>query len=360
MIGEIGIRFNLYSMGFNRRDFAVLALAGTLAPRDVRAQSNVPLVIARGAASAEWPEGTRGAYEFAIGEGADFVSASLVASKDGSLIARRDVEISTSTDVASRSEFSDRKGRKTINGRSVEGWFAEDFTLAELKTLNCVPNGSATRRKGPAASILTFQDLVDIARAGSMRTARVIGICARMVEPSHFDRIGLSLEPRIADVIRVNGYNAAAAAMFVESFEVGALKSMGALSRARRVQLIDEEGGPPDLPGQRYADMTTVEGLSAVRGHAEAVGIGSSEALEFMEGAPPGAAALIARAHGAGLAVQARIDEASGILPPPPFRRGDLRGFLVTLYAAGIDGLTSDWTALAVKARREAMDRNRK
>jgi len=335
-------------MGLNRRDFAVLTFAATLATSSARAQSAPPLVIARGAANGEGPDGTLGAYESAINEGADYIEASLVATKDGMLVARRDNELSASTDVAIRPEFANRKTRKTIDGAVADGWFAEDFTLAELKTLTC--GGSAP------ASILTFQEVVDIARAGSVRATRVIGVCARMVHPGYFTGVGLPLEPRLADIIRTNGYNTPAAAMFVESFEVGALKTISSLTRARRVQLINNQGPPADQPHLGFADMTSADGLRAVRAYAQAIGPSAALLLD-PQTAPT---ALVGLAHSTGLAVLAQTVGTSEAFPPPPFRHGDVRGFILALFATGVDGVTGDSAALAVRARTDAMARLRR
>jgi len=338
-------------MGLDRRQFTALTLAATLATPAAHAQTRTPLVIARGTGNSDWPEGTRGAYDLGITQGADFIEASLVATQDGELVVRRDNELSTSTDVAIRPEFAGRRTSKTINGATVEGWLSETFTLAELKTLTCGAHATTAKRKAAGPSILTFKEVIDIARAGSVRSARVIGVCARLVRPSYFASVGLPLEPRLADVIRANGYDSPAAAMFVQSFEPGALKAIGVLCRTRRVQLVDSQGGPPD--------MISPDGLKTIRTYAEGIGPNAAIVLDLTaRAAAPGA--LVDFAHGAGLAVQAWTAVGAEALPPPPFRRGDARGYLEAVFAAGVDGFSIDGVALAVRARADALSQLRR
>src|SRR5665213_154435 len=128
-------------MAVTRRRFSALSFAA-LAAGPARAQSETPIVIARGGPEDGAPRGTKGAYELAIRAGADFIYADLVATKDGALVARPDNELSASTDVASRAEFASRRTTKTIDGAQRSGWFCEDFTLAEIKTLACIEPGA--------------------------------------------------------------------------------------------------------------------------------------------------------------------------------------------------------------------------
>jgi glycerophosphoryl diester phosphodiesterase len=341
-----------------RRDVAGMAIAAAaMAPATARAQASAPIIIADGGAGAERPAGTGPAYELAIREGADFVAADLVVSQDGALLARRDHEISASTDVAARPEFAARRTSKTVEGQSVEGWFTEDFTLAELKTLTCrEPNPKA--RQASAAfdgkwPMLTFQEVIDLARAGSVRTARVIGVCATMTRPAYFASLGLQLETRLADAIRANGYNAPAAAMLARSFETGALKTFGGLSRVRRVLMMRSDGGPDDEAnadhaGARPGDMITVDGLGAVRAYAEAIGPAPGMLLD-LTGKALTPTDLAARAHGAGLAVYGWVPTGPDVSPA--------HAMLTALFESGVDGLSCEDPNAAVKARRDARRR---
>ena len=92
-----------------------------------------PIIIGHRGASGHRPEHTIEAYSLAARMGADYIEPDLVATQDGVLIARHENEIGDTTDVATR--FADRKRTRTIDGRSVTGWFTEDFTLADIRTL---------------------------------------------------------------------------------------------------------------------------------------------------------------------------------------------------------------------------------
>ena len=346
-----------------RRDFALMAGAAAMIPDAVRAQASAALVIAEGGASIERPWGTTPAYELAVRQGADFIAADLVASQDGALLARPDNDISASTDVAARSQFAARRVSRIVDGRSVSGWFTEDFTLAELKSLTC--RGLASKSRGASAAfdgkwpILTFQEVIDLARAASVRAGRVIGVCATLRRPSYFASLGLQLEPRLADAIRVNGYDWPAAAMLARSFEVGSLKTLGALSRVRRVQMVRADGGPPDQPGARYADMIGADGLKAMRGWADAIAADPPLLLD-LSGSKPAASGLAGRARAVGLGVQGTLDGEADILPPAPFRPGDRQGFLMALFASGIDALSCPTPSLAARARNAWLDESRR
>ena len=354
-----------------RRQLTALAAASALVPGLAHAEAKRPLVIAHRGASGERPEETRQAYELAIDEGADFIEPDLVPTQDGILVARHENEISATTDVASRPEFAARRTSKVIDGKSINGWFTEDFSLAELKTLMCrerLPQLRPASTKFDGLSpILTFQEVIDIARAGSIRTGRVIGVYPEMKHPSYFTSIGLPLEARLADAVRTNGYNSQAAAIFVQCFEVGALKTFAKLSRARRVMLLDTEGGPADQPDVKYADMITPSGLKGVRAFADAIGPNQGLVLDLEAEPFPAMTPLVADAHAAGLAVHSwtarqenyflpkRLQKGDPKKPDFARRPGDIHALLIALYMTRLDGLFSDFPALAFKARDEAM-----
>ena len=94
-----------------------------------------PLVIAHRGASGYRPEHTLEAYRLAIRMGVDYIEPDLVSTRDGVLVARHENEISGTTDVSAHPEFAARRITKTIDDVAVTGWFTEDFTLAELRTL---------------------------------------------------------------------------------------------------------------------------------------------------------------------------------------------------------------------------------
>jgi glycerophosphoryl diester phosphodiesterase len=349
-----------------RRALTTAALAGTFLPGLTRAQGRKPLVIAHRGASGLRPEHTALAYELAIEQGCDFIEPDLVPTKDGHLVARHENEIGGTTDVAARPEFAARKAAKTIDGQKIEGWFTEDFTLAELKTLRARERLPQLRPTSAAfdgqAQILTFDEVVTIARAATKRTGRVIGVYPEMKHPSYFASIGLPVEERMLAALKRNDLNAPDAPVFVQCFEVTPLKTLRAKTRAKLVLLADAEGGPPDLPGVSYADLITAQGLKGVAAYADGLGPQQSLVIPRAEGLLP-ATSLVKDAHAAGLQVHPWTVRAENYFLPPALRRGDaarpdfqaLHGevepLLKALYAAGVDGVFSDFPGLAVAAR---------
>lgn len=327
----------------------LMALPATAAP---------PIVIAHRGASAERPEHTLEAYALAIDQGADFIEPDLVMTKDGVAIARHENEISETTDVASRPEFADRRTTRTIDGEAVTGWFTEDFTLAELKTLVARERIAALRpandAAAPAARIPTFDEVVKLARA------RGVGVYPETKHPSHFRAIGLAIEPALLAVLAANGWAEARDRVFIQSFEVGNLQALRLLTRLPLVQLMAARGGPADRPDLRYADMATPAGLRAIAAYAD--GIGVEKAMirpRDAQGrlAPP--TTLVADAHAAGLKVHAWTFRPENHFLPTEFRHGanpagtgDAAGEIAAFLATGIDGLFSD----SVPPARAAVD----
>ena len=330
-----------------------------------------PLVIAHRGCSGERPEESRLAYELAVDEGADFIEPDLVPTKDGHLVARHENEIGGTTNVASHAEFAARKATKIIDGEPVTGWFTEDFTLAELKTLRCrerLPELRPDSAKYDGLSpILTYQEVIDIAQAGSRRTGRTIGTYPEMKHPTYFASIGLPLEHRLAHMLKINNLDSRTAPVFVQCFEVGALKTFAQLSSAPRVQLMDDTGGPVDLPHLTYADMATLEGLKRVRFYADAIGPNQDMVLNLKAQPKPVPTHLVETAHAAGLAVHSWTAREENIFLPPSLQIGDPKssgfarqpgdiGFLLrALYETGIDGVFSDYAGLAYKARQAVL-----
>lgn len=332
-----------------RRDFAALSLAAPLAwavGGPARAVARQALVIAAGAGTADPPEGTAGAFELAIQDGADVIAADFVPSRDGVLVALRDHELSALTDVAKRAEFASRKQTRTVEGEDRTGWFAEDFTLAELKIL--IRGAPAHPRRGGKTAdhaILTFDEVVTIARAGSVRTARVIGVDAGVSHSAYFAGLDMAVEPLLASAIRVAGYNSPAAAMFVSSPDPASLKTIGELTRARRVLPL----GVKDIEA---SGAGSPDGLKAIRAYAEAVAPDAGLLLDFSEPKAVKPTELIADAHAAGLAVHAWTVGAT--FPPPPLKAGNSQRLLAALFAAGADAVAGDHAAPIVRARDEA------
>jgi glycerophosphoryl diester phosphodiesterase len=337
----------------SRRTFAAVSATAMAAP--ALAQPKTPLVIAHRGASGERPEHTLMAYRLAIEEGADFIEPDCVTSKDGHLVVRHENEIGGTTDVARRPEFAARKATKIIDGQSITGWFTEDFTLAELKTLRArerLPQlrpGSA--RFDGREPIVTYQEVVDLAKAESRRTGRTIGTYPEMKHPAYFAGLGLPLEGRLLEALKRNGLNSPGAPVFVQCFETEPLKTFRKLGgRARRVMLVSQGPAP--------VDVTSAAGIKAIAAFAEGLGPEWPLVVAVADGALGAPTSLVADAHAAGLAVHPWTVRAENAFLPKALQRGanpadhgDFEAVFRALWASGIDGLFSDFPALAVRSR---------
>jgi glycerophosphoryl diester phosphodiesterase len=311
-------------------------------------------VIAHRGASGVRPEHTLMAYREAIAQGADYIEPDLVATKDGHLVARHENEIHETTDVAARPEFANRKTTKVIDGESVTGWFTEDFTLAELKTLRARERLPALRAISKAFDgqepIVTYQEVIDLARAESRRLKREIGTYPEMKHPAYFAGIGLPLEGRLAEVLKRNSLNTRSAPVFVQCFEPEPLKTFGGLSKARRVMLVSRGPAP--------VDVTSEAGLKAIAAFAEGVGPEWPLVVPIENDALAAPTPLMARARALGLEVHPWTVRAENAFLPKSLQRGtgpaahgDADALLAALYAAGVTGVFSDFPDLAVAAR---------
>ena len=346
---------------------ATAALAGTLLPGPSFAAMKKPIVIAHRGASGLRPEHTALAYDLAIDQGCDFIEPDLVPTKDGHLIARHENEIGGTTNVAGHPEFADRKTTKTIDGQQFTGWFVEDFTLAEIKTLRARERLPQLRPGNTTydgqAQLLTFDEVVAIAKAGSQRTGRTIGVYPEMKHPGYFAGIGLPVEDRLVALLRKNDLDSATAPVFVQCFEVTPLKTIRAKTKARLVLLTAGEGGPADLPNVTYSQLVSPTGLKEVALYADGLGPEKTQIVPQDADKLLPATALVKDAHAAGLVVHPWTVRAENYFLPSSLRRGDpaaadylaqpgeVAAVFKALYAAGVDGLFSDFPGLAVAAR---------
>jgi glycerophosphoryl diester phosphodiesterase len=340
---------------------AAAAAAMTSLPAFGQGFKKTPLMIAHRGASGERPESTLLAFRQAIAEGADFIEPDLEMTKDGYMVVRHENEISQTTDIAKRPEFASRKTTKSVQGTQVTGWFTEDFTLAELKTIRCRER-LPQLRPGSAAfdgqeQIPTYQEVIDLAKSESARLGRAIGTYPELKHASHFAALGLPMEGRLADMLKKNGLDSPTAPVFVQCFDVEPLKTFKALSRAPRIQLVSPNGSPTDSQTP-YKDMVTASGMRTVATYANGVGPDWSMVIPTVDGGLGPATDLVKNAHAAGLKVHPWTVRAENIFLPPKLRigtdpaaHGDVDAVYHALYAAGIDGLFSDFPGLAAKAR---------
>ncbi|OBX19726.1 glycerophosphodiester phosphodiesterase [Erythrobacter sp. QSSC1-22B] len=339
---------------------AAAALAALAAPPLVAQPAGEGmLVIAHRGASGERPEHTLAAYERAIDAGADYIEPDLVATSDLVLVARHENELSDTTDVASREEFEDRRRSKEIDGQLVSGWFAEDFTLAELRTLRVVERLPSVRPGNVGYDTLyqipTFAEIVRLVRAKEAETGRTIGIYPELKHPNFLLQYeGIDTVDLLVLALREAGYAGADAPVFLQSFEIAPLKRLAQRTDFRLIQLVAPEGGPADEPAMRYSEMLTPTGLAEIATYAD--GIGAAIPLLL---APDGSATpVVADAKAAGLAVHAWTLRKENVFLPAPLRLGTNEGTIgcdATLYAmlaaAGIDGVFADDPARALDWR---------
>jgi glycerophosphoryl diester phosphodiesterase len=326
-----------------------------------------PIVIAHRGASGERPEHTLASYDRAIEQGADFIEPDLVLTRDGVLVARHENEISETTDVAQRSEFADRRTSKTIDGVAMTGWFTEDFTLAELRTLRARERLPQLRPANTAHDGLyqvpTFDEILRLVRARSVETGCTIGVYPETKHPSYFASIGLPHEAPLLAALAAYGYDSAEDAIFIQSFEVGNLVRLNGLTQVRLIQLVADEGGPPDRAGVRYADMVSAEGLAAIAAYADGIGPAKNMVIaRNADGTLGASTGLVARAHTAGLEVHPWTFRAENFFLPTDLRdgadprsKGDLVAEMRAFLAEGVDGLFADHPAMAVSALSTAL-----
>ena len=312
-----------------------------------------PIVIAHRGASGLRPEHTLAAYTLAIEQGADFIEPDLVLTKDDVFVARHENDITGTTDVAAHPEFAVRKTTKVIDGESHTGWFTEDFTLAELKTLRAKER-LPQLRPGNATFDGQFE-VPTLAEVIALAKRHGVGIYPETKHPSYFASIGHPMEARLAAELKAAGWDSARAPVFIQSFEVNNLKALRKLTRVRLIQLMNDLGGPADNAAPSYAAMTTPAGLKAIAAYA--YGIGPSKTMIWKGEGPP--SSLVADAHAAGLKLHPWTFRAENAFLPAAFRTGSdpaTHGRVADEIRAyidfGVDGFFTDFPGIGVEARK--------
>jgi glycerophosphoryl diester phosphodiesterase len=328
-------------------------------------------VYAHRGASGYRPEHTEGAYELAIAQGADVIEPDLVLTKDGVLVDRHENEISGTTDVASRPQFAARRTTKTIDGVPVTGWFTEDFTLAELRTLRAKERLPELRPANVAFDgrwrVPTLQEVVDLARRASARTGRTIALAPEIKHSTYFHGIGQDPERALVRLLRRNGLDHRRAPVIVQSFEVGNLRWLHRHSRVRTVQLLDAAGGPFDAPERTYAQLATPAGLREIARYADAVSPNTGLVVpRDAAGRSQAPTSFVRDAHRAGLPVVVwtfrrenaflPLERRAGTDPATP---GDLAGYLRQVLDLGVDALFTDNPDIGVAAVRAFEEEHR-
>lgn len=320
-------------------------------------------VIGHRGASGYRPEHTLASYEQAIVQCADYIEPDVVSTKDGVLVARHENEISGTTDVAAHPEFASRKTTKTIDGVKTTGWFTEDFTFAELRTLRAKERLPQTRPANTAFDglyvIPTLDEVMDLARHSISCDGRQIGVYPETKHPSYFDSIGLSLEEPLVAALQANGLDSAEQPVIVQSFEVANLKELNGLTDVHLAQLVNSSGRPYDftLAGdpRTYADIVTPAGLAEIATYADGIGAEKSVLIpRTPDGRLGSPSPVIVDAHAAGLDVHGWTFRLENQYLPLEFRSsadpiapGDLAGEIQVFLNAGMDGVFSDQPDIA-------------
>ncbi|MGW6495151.1 glycerophosphodiester phosphodiesterase [Nonomuraea angiospora] len=331
-------------------------------------RSQVVVIGHRGAAGHR-PEHTQGGYELAVAMGADWIEPDLVPTKDHVLVVRHENEISGTTDVSLHPEFAARKTTKVVDGRNVTGWFTEDFTLAELKTLRAVERLPAIRQRNTVYNgyyqVLTFQEVLDLAKRLSRQYGRQVGVFPETKHPTYFRSIGLPLEESLIETVRRNGLNRPGGPVVVQSFEPSSLKRVAKDLRVPLWQALGTTGQPYDLTAAgdptTYADMMKPAGLAKIAQYAQWIGPDKSLAIPLNpDGSSGTPTTLVSDAHKAGLKIGVYTFRSENQYLPLQLRRGQVatdHGDALAEYRAhldlGVDAFVTDYPDAAVLARGE-------
>lgn len=326
-----------------------------------------PLVIAHRGASGYRPEHTLASYTLAIEQGADYIEPDLVATRDGVLIARHEPLLGDTTDVKSHPQFAARQTTRMLDGKSVTGYFASDFTLAEIKQLRAVQSNPARSKEHDGRyEIPTLEEILDLRERESSQRGRAIGIYPETKHPSFHLALGLPLEERLLDALRRRKLDRPDGPVFIQSFESTNLQYLRAKTRLPLVQLLDDGALQFDPAGQRIVGVkipqfgdqrggAAPQGLQDVAKYANAIGPWKRQILRDVGAPKLVQTTLIEQAHAAGLRVHTYTFRSEPATLAPEYRnepRLEYRQF----YTLGIDGVFSDFPDAALNERKRMAD----
>jgi glycerophosphoryl diester phosphodiesterase len=349
-------------------------------------KDSLPLVIAHRGASGYLPEHTLAAYWLAIEQGADYVEPDLVITKDGVLVARHENAIAilnadgtvreATTDVVDRPEFASRKATKLIDGQSITGWFTEDFTLAELKTLRARERLPQVRRANTRFDgmfeVPTFAEVLELVKAANERRQeqarearkpyRPIGVYPETKHPTYFQGLGLALEEPLVRTLHRHGFEGRSAPVFIQSFEVANLRKLRGMTTLPLVQLLNGSGRPYDFvvngDPRTYAELAKPAGLAEIASYAQGIGANTSLMIPLAAGRLGTPTTLVDDAHKAGLVVHGWTFRAENVFLPDDFDEGSdptahgrLDGQIKAFLRLGMDGFFTDQAFLGRLAR---------
>ncbi|HEX4248290.1 MAG TPA: glycerophosphodiester phosphodiesterase [Pseudonocardia sp.] len=327
-----------------------------------------PLVIGHRGAPGYRPEHTLASYELAARMGADYIEADVVPTKDGVLVNRHEPEIGGTTDVASHPEFANRKTTRNLDGTQTAGWFTEDFTLAELKTLKAVERLPDVRQHNTMYNgryeVPTLQEYLDLAKRLSTELRRQVGVYIETKHPTFFRAQNIDVDRLLIDELNKNGLNTPDSKVFIESFETN-LAQMRDQLKVPFVQLIDSKGAPADWVAagdkRTYADMVKPAGLAEVAKYAQAIGPDKSLIIPTDPAGNPGPpTTLVTDAHAVGLKLHPYTFRNENQFLPADLRSsanpddyGKAIDEDVRFFKLGVDGIFTDNTDTGLVARAE-------
>ncbi len=349
------------------------------------------LVIGHRGAAGYLPDLSLDGDHRAIDTGAACSESDLVATKDGVLVARHEPNITGTTDVAQRPEFASRKTQKMVDGVKEEGWFASDFTLAEIKTLRAIqPLSDRDQSFNGKFQIPTFDEVLDLAKAEGSKAGRTVGVYPETKHPTYHANLGLPLEDRLLATLAKYGYTSKGSPVIVQSFEVSNLKYLRTKTAVRLVQLVDADGvnadgsislvAPYDKPydfavagdARTFASLLSPAGLKEVNTYADGVGpwkpylIASKQVDANQDGKPDdlngdgkiderdrvmmAPTDVVKNAHEVGLFVHAYTFRSEAKRLASDFK-GNPKAEYRLFYQLGVDGVFSDFADHALAAR---------
>ncbi|WP_160050019.1 MULTISPECIES: glycerophosphodiester phosphodiesterase family protein [unclassified Nocardiopsis] len=318
-------------------------------------------IISHRGASGHRPEHTLASYELGARHGGDFIEMDLVATRDGRLICRHEQEIGQTTDVAERPEFADRRATRTVDGREVTGFFAQDFTLEEIRTLRAVERLRDVRPMNAMMDgtygIPILEEVIELALALTGELGRPIGIYPETKHPAYHEAQGLELEPVLTEALRAAGLTGPEprVPVFLQSFEAESLRKLTGTGLPL-VYLMGTE--------EHWLHHTTPDGLAEVASFAHAIGPAKGLVIPTNEDGTLGEpTSLVEDAHEAGLLVHPYTFRSENHFLPADLRSdgepGDYGSFAAeyeAFFEAGVDGVFTDFSRHAFLVREHFLD----
>ena len=333
----------------------------------VRTDAPTVRLIGHRGASGYRPEHTLASYELAIQQCADYIEPDVVPTKDGQLVARHEPNITDTTDVATHPEFAARKTTKSVDGSSQTGWFTEDFTLAELRTLRAKERLPLVRPGNTAFDglypIPTLDEVLDLAKHSVSCSGKPIGVAPETKHPTYFRSIGLPTDQKVVAELKAHGWTKKSDPVVIQSFETGNLKSLAKKTELPLIQLVDCSGAPYDLKAAgsatTYADLVTPKGLKGIKRYADQVALCKDVMIpRGTDGRLLAPTPVIRDAHQAGLTVTGwTFRRENQFLPlqyrssTDPYAVGDLNGEIEAFLDAGMDNIFTDDPDIGQEAR---------